>query len=50
MSWTPTALLPVPDPTPAPTVPVAMMFLNFATMHAVAPLPVLQASVLLPEM
>ena len=31
MSWIPTALLLVPDPTPAPTVPVAMTWTNLAT-------------------
>ena len=50
ISWTPTALLPVPEPTPAPTVPVAMMCLNLATRHDVAPLPVSQIALLLPEM
>ena len=48
MSWTPTALFPVPDPTPAPTVPVPMTCLNLATRQDVAPLPVSQIALLLP--
>src|SRR6188474_181240 len=50
MSWTPTALLLVPDPTPAPTVPDAMRWTNLATMHDVEPFPVSQIAELLPEM
>ena len=50
ISCTPTALFPVPEPTPAPTVPVAMRWTNFATRHDVAPLPELQIASLLPEM
>jgi len=37
---TPMALLPVPEPTPAPTVPVAMMCMNRPTRQDVAPFPV----------
>jgi len=42
------ALLPVPEPTPAPTVPVAMMCMNRPMRHDVAPLPVSHSAVLLP--
>ena len=38
-----------PAGAPAPTVPLAMMCLNLATMHEVAPLPVSQIALSLPE-
>src|SRR4029079_10131835 len=50
MSWTPSALLPVPAPTPGPTVPVERMSVNLPTRHCVAPLPVSHSALLLPLM